>query len=41
MKAVSEPSKSVNIGPGGEGTPLYGLYGDMPLDRVLFSSSLA
>ena len=41
MKAVLEPSTSVNIGPGEEGTPLYGLYGDMPLDGVWFSSSLA
>ena len=26
---------------GGGGTPLYGLYGDVPLDRVWFSSSLS
>ena len=27
---------SVPVGGGGDGTPLYGLYGDVPLDRVLF-----
>ena len=26
---------------GGGGTPLYGLYGDVPRDRVWFSSSLS
>ena len=25
--------------PGGGGTPLYGLYGDVPLDRVWFLAS--
>ena len=29
----------VHLGAPG-GTPLYGLYGDVPLDRVWFSSSL-
>ena len=28
------------IFPGGEGTPLYGLYGDVPLDRVWFLAPL-
>ena len=27
--------------PRGGSTPLYGLYGDVPLDRVWFSSSLS
>ena len=28
-----------NPGGGGGGTPLYGLYGDVPLDRVWFLAS--
>ena len=28
-------------GGGGGGTPLYELYGDVPLDRVWFSASLS
>ena len=28
------------LNPGGRGTPLYGLYGDMPLGRVWFLASL-
>ena len=31
----------LNYSPGGWGTPLYGLYRDVPLDRVWFLSSLS
>ena len=36
------PGKGGGMGGGGEEvTPLYGLYGDVPLDRVWFLSSLS
>ena len=31
---IELPYSSTGPGEGGEGTPLYGLYGDVPLDMV-------
>ena len=38
---LHEISTKNNLGGGGGGTPLYGLYGDVPLDRVWFLTSLS
>ena len=34
-------SNGVHLPGGGGGTPLFGLYGDVPLDRVWFLASLS
>ena len=43
LPCLSRATCSVSKGdcPGGGGTPLYGLYGDVPLDRLWFLVSLS